>query len=129
MASIAALEYIDNYITSGEPIPQKHPYAYLFQASLVEGRLNINRRLIENYLKHHNSLNIDSMISIFTDDASFESVSDMAGIMKTSNKSPLKKLALASKEFFDHIVNLIQTIQVRLYKLLGVYRPPEIIPF
>lgn len=86
----------------------------------MDGRLNINRRLIENYLEHHNSLNIDSMISIFTDDASFESASDMAGIMKTSNKSPLKKLALASKEFFDHIVNLIKTIQARLYKLLGV---------
>jgi hypothetical protein len=86
----------------------------------MEGRLNVNRRLIENYLKHHNSLDIDSMISIFTDDASFESVSNMAGIMKTSNKSPLKKLALASKEFFDHIVNLIQTIHARLYKLLGV---------
>lgn len=71
----------------------------------MEDKLNINRRLIENNLKHYNRRDIAPMVAIFMDDASFELVFNVDGIMKTSNKNPLKKLALSSKEFFDHTVN------------------------
>lgn len=46
-------------------------------------------------------MDIESMLTLFTDDAEFESVSNTEGIVKTSNKNQLKELAAASLEFFE----------------------------
>jgi hypothetical protein len=42
-----------------------------------------NRRLIEDYIEHYNSMNIEPMLDLFADDAEFESVSNTDGIIKT----------------------------------------------
>ncbi|HSD56664.1 MAG TPA: nuclear transport factor 2 family protein [Methanotrichaceae archaeon] len=60
-----------------------------------------NRRLVENYIKHYNNMNIQSMLALFADNAEFESVSNTEGIIKTSNKNQLSELASASLEFFE----------------------------
>ncbi len=60
-----------------------------------------NRRLVENYIKHYNSMDIQSMLALFADDAKFESVSNTDGIIRTSDKNQLSELASASLEFFE----------------------------
>jgi len=60
-----------------------------------------NRKLIENYIRYYNDMNIESMLALFTDDAQFESVSNTEGVIKISNKDQLKELAISSTNFFE----------------------------
>lgn len=59
-----------------------------------------NRRLVEDYIKYYNNMDIPSMLALFSDDAKFESVSNTEGIIKTNDKNQLSNLASASLEFF-----------------------------
>jgi ketosteroid isomerase-like protein len=60
-----------------------------------------NRRLVETYLEHYNGMNIDPMLSLFTEDAEFQSVSNTDGIMKTTGRAQLSELARGSLQFFE----------------------------
>ncbi len=60
-----------------------------------------NKKLIEDYINHYNSKNIDAMLKLFSDDAQFESVSNTSGIMKTDGKKQLRELAAMGVEYFE----------------------------
>ena len=58
----------------------------------MENMKEVNRRLVETYLEHYNSMNIESMLSLFTDNAEFQSVSNTDGIIRTSNQQPAPRI-------------------------------------
>jgi ketosteroid isomerase-like protein len=60
-----------------------------------------NKKLIEDYINHYNSKNIDCMLELFSDDAQFESVSNTDGIINTYGKRQLRELAETSIEYFE----------------------------
>jgi steroid delta-isomerase-like uncharacterized protein len=59
-----------------------------------------NRELIERYLRYYNDKNVEAMVELFAADATFESVSNTTGVMKTTGKEELRRLARMSVEYF-----------------------------
>jgi ketosteroid isomerase-like protein len=59
-----------------------------------------NQDLVERYLRHYNEKNVDAMLELFSEDAVFESVSNTTGIIRTTGRDELRRLAEQSAEFF-----------------------------
>ena len=59
------------------------------------------RRLVEDYIRHYNAKDVESMLELFTEDAVFESVSSASGYLRTDGKDKLRKLALKTVELFE----------------------------
>ena len=60
-----------------------------------------NRELIERYLQYYNDKDVDAMVSLFTEDAVFESVSNTTGVIRTTSREELHQLAATSAEWFE----------------------------
>jgi steroid delta-isomerase-like uncharacterized protein len=60
-----------------------------------------NRELIERYLRCYKDKDIDTMLALFAEDVVFESVSNTAGVTRTSGKGELEQLARMSAEWFE----------------------------
>jgi ketosteroid isomerase-like protein len=60
-----------------------------------------NRKLVESYLNDYNRKDIESMLEHFADDAKFESVSNVSGVIRANNKKELRELASMSLEYFS----------------------------
>ncbi len=59
-----------------------------------------NQTLIELYLRYYNDKNVDAMVELFSADAVFESVSNATGIIRTTGREELRRLARQSAEYF-----------------------------
>jgi ketosteroid isomerase-like protein len=77
---------------------KKATYMFSELSEIMNGR---NRELVDNYLKHYNTKNIESMLDLFADDVEFESVSNTNGIMKANDKQQLRDLASNSAKYFE----------------------------
>lgn len=60
-----------------------------------------NRELIERYLGCYNAKDVEAMLELFAEDAVFESVSNTTGVIRTTGKEELRRLALMSVEYFE----------------------------
>jgi ketosteroid isomerase-like protein len=56
--------------------------------------------LVERYLHHYNGKNVDALVGLFSAEAVFESVSNTMGIVRTTGREELRRLARQSAEFF-----------------------------
>ena len=59
-----------------------------------------NRRLVERYLECYNAKEVEAMLALFAEDAVFESVSNTTGVIRTTGREELRRLALTSVEYF-----------------------------
>ena len=59
-----------------------------------------SRALIERYLDRYNARDVEAMLDLFAEDAVFESVSNTTGVIRTTGKEELRRLALMSREYF-----------------------------
>lgn len=62
--------------------------------------MDLNRRIVESYLKLYNDKNISSMMTLFAEDVVFESISNSGESTKTNSKKELEELAQSSLQFF-----------------------------
>jgi steroid delta-isomerase-like uncharacterized protein len=60
-----------------------------------------NRELVERYLCCYNAKDVEAMLELFAEDATFESVSNTTGVIRTADKEELRRLALMSVEYFE----------------------------
>jgi steroid delta-isomerase-like uncharacterized protein len=60
-----------------------------------------NRELVERYLAHYNEKEVEAMLALFAEDAVFESVSNTTGVIRTTGKEELRRLALGSAVYFE----------------------------
>jgi ketosteroid isomerase-like protein len=60
-----------------------------------------NRELVERYLDCYNAKDVEAMLELFAEDATFESVSNTTGVIRTADKEELRRLALMSVEYFE----------------------------
>jgi len=60
-----------------------------------------NRELVERYLGCYNAKDVDAMLALFAEDAVFESVSNTTGVIRTTGKEELRRLAKMSVEYFE----------------------------
>lgn len=60
-----------------------------------------NRELIERYLDCYNEKSVDRMLDLFAEDVVFESVSNTTGVIRTTGKEELRRLARRSVEYFE----------------------------
>lgn len=60
-----------------------------------------NRELVERYLSCYNGKDVEGMLELFTEDAVFESVSNTTGVVRTTSKEQLRRLALRSVDYFE----------------------------
>ncbi len=63
--------------------------------------IEANRGLVERYLGYYNARDVEAMLTLFTEEAVFESVSSATGVMRTEGKEELRRLALMSVEYFE----------------------------
>lgn len=59
-----------------------------------------HRELVERYLTYYNDKDVDGMLELFGEDVVFESVSNTTGVIRTTGKEELRRLALTSVEYF-----------------------------
>jgi|GEM_PF-1704210 len=62
---------------------------------------SLEKRLVERYLHHYDTKNVEAMLALFAADAVFESVSNTSGVVRTEGAQELRQLALMSVEFFE----------------------------
>jgi ketosteroid isomerase-like protein len=60
-----------------------------------------HRQLVERYLGCSNAKDVEAMLDLFTEEAVFESVSNTTGVIRTTGKEELRRLALLSVEYFE----------------------------
>ena len=60
-----------------------------------------NRELVERYLGCCNAKDVEAMLELFAEDAIFESVSNTTGVVRTTDKEELRRLASMSVEYFE----------------------------
>ena len=60
-----------------------------------------NRELVERYLGYYNAKEVEAMLGLFAEDAAFESVSNTTGVIRTTGKEELRRLALMSVDCFE----------------------------
>ncbi len=60
-----------------------------------------NRELVERYLGYYNAKEVEAMLGLFAEDAAFESVSNTTGVIRTTGKEELRRLALMSVDYFE----------------------------
>ena len=60
-----------------------------------------NRELVERYLDYYNDRDVEAMLALFAEEAVFESVSNTTGVIRTTGKEELRRLALMSVEYFE----------------------------
>jgi ketosteroid isomerase-like protein len=59
-----------------------------------------NETLVEDYIRRYNLKDIDGMMTLFSEDVLFESISAATGIMSVQGKENLRQLAQKSAEIF-----------------------------
>ncbi len=60
-----------------------------------------NRELVERYLRCYNEKGVEAMLELFAEDATFESVSNTTGVIRTTGKEDLRRLTLRSVDYFE----------------------------
>lgn len=59
-----------------------------------------NQNILEDYIRRYNLKDIEGMMSLFSDDVVFESISSASGIISVQGKEKFRLLATKSSEVF-----------------------------
>lgn len=57
--------------------------------------------LVNEYLAHYNAFRTEELVNMFTDDCTFQNVTNSAGIVECKGKAELRSVCQQSKELFQ----------------------------